>query len=150
MTVLLVRHAVAVARRDWEGDDSDRPLSARGHRQADALVDLLAPFAIDVIFTSRATRCAGTVAPLASSRGIEPQVAPALFEGQQAAGLALADVAEHVVLCSHGDVLPALLGALAGHLDGVPDDPPYAKGATWLVEREGGRVTAARYLAPPA
>ena len=42
MALYLVRHAVAVGRSNWKGDDDlARPLTAKGERQAKALVRLL-------------------------------------------------------------------------------------------------------------
>ena len=35
MTILLVRHARAGSRKDWDGPDEKRPLSKKGRRQAD-------------------------------------------------------------------------------------------------------------------
>jgi hypothetical protein len=55
------------------------------------------------------------------------------------------------VLCSHGDVLPPLLFGLADrHGPALPAEPPFAKGATWVLDEEDGRLVRARYLPPPA
>ena len=45
-TVLLVRHASAGDRDDWEGDDRVRPLDEIGHDQAEELVRLLSRFEV--------------------------------------------------------------------------------------------------------
>jgi 8-oxo-dGTP diphosphatase len=41
MPVILIRHGDAGQRQDWRGDDRLRPLSTRGHRQADRLPETL-------------------------------------------------------------------------------------------------------------
>lgn len=148
-TLLLVRHAVAKARHKWQGeDDALRPLTHRGRRQATGLVPLLSPHAPARILTSAAVRCVDTVAPLAAELGVRLEVAPELFEGRGADGLVLID-GEPLALCSHGDVLPELLSALAGHLDTVRRDAPFAKGAAWVLHRgEDGKVASATYVAP--
>jgi hypothetical protein len=53
------------------------------------------------------------------------------------------------VLCSHGDVI----GALLDHFkqSGVPvEGDAFEKGSTWALEIDAGAVVSARYLAPPA
>ena len=42
-----------------------------------------------------------------------------------------------------------LLLTFAGHLDDVPCDPPFEKGAVWVLRRNDGKVVQASYLSPP-
>ena len=51
------------------------------------------------------------------------------------------------VLCSHGDVVPALLSALAPHTYRGLDELPIAKGSTWVVDHHRDKAT---YLEPPS
>src|SRR5688572_19762287 len=81
MTVYLVRHAVAVGRSDWKGDDSLRPLTKRGERQASGLVELLAGADVQRVLSSPAVRCRETVEPLASKIGLSVQPTEVLAEG---------------------------------------------------------------------
>src|SRR5207244_302489 len=69
MAVFLVRHAIALGRSDWDGDDIDRPLTKRGERQAVGLVDLLKDHDIRRACSSPAVRCVHTVVPLATKLG---------------------------------------------------------------------------------
>ena len=71
MSLLLHRHARAGDREEWEGDDRVRPIDKRGRKQAEALVDALAGFAIDRIVSSPYLRCIESVEPLAEARGLE-------------------------------------------------------------------------------
>ena len=64
-TVLLLRHASAGSRREWEGDDCGRPLDRKGRRQATALAVALAARGIDRIRSSPYLRCLQTVEPIA-------------------------------------------------------------------------------------
>lgn len=150
MTVfVLVRHAVAVRRHDWDGADRYRPLSSRGLAQAAALAPALTSLRPVRVLSSPATRCVQTVEPLATSSGLGVEEVEELFEGSgtDALDLVLSTGREGaVVACSHGDVLPELLRSIAGHLrHEVPPDPSFAKGAAWVVDETG-----ARYLAPQA
>ena len=154
MTVLLVRHARAGARKHWEGPDIERPLSKKGRRQAEGLVDMLARWPVASILSSPYVRCVQTVEPVAEKLRLDIGHRPDLAEGAPVAdALALLRAAAGtvVVLCTHGDLVPALLDTVADQ-DGVaiPADALYPKGSVWELEQNAdGQVTAARYLPAP-
>ena len=52
MSLLLVRHASAGERAEWDGDDAERPLDERGEAQAAHLPDVLSRFPIERILSS--------------------------------------------------------------------------------------------------
>ena len=159
MPVLLVRHAVAQPRRSWADDDDARPLNDRGQRQADGLVDLLAPFDIRRLASSPAVRCTATVAPLSAARDLKVKREDTLGEGggEEAVALVASLLAngfggrkgEAVVLCTHGDVIPEVLWALVAEGADLGDDGRCQKGSTWVLEQRRGGVRG-RYLPPPA
>jgi hypothetical protein len=76
----------------------------------------------------------------------------ALAEGAGLSALALVRSVtnEKIALCTHGDVIPEILVALADedHLDLGPR-PRQAKGSVWVLEAEGSRFVKAAYLPPP-
>ena len=148
MTIILVRHAIAMARRDWNDADTSRPLTSRGQRQATRLVDRLTTWPVDRVCSSPAARCIETVRPLAEARGLAVEVEASLDEGTGTRGLALATSADNVVLCAHGDNLPELLLALAGHLEEI-DDPLFQKAGAWVLDRKDGVIVDAIYLSAP-
>jgi 8-oxo-dGTP diphosphatase len=147
VTVLLVRHAEAGRRGAWTQPDHLRPLTSEGHDQAAGLVALLRPFGIGRILSSPFVRCVQTVEPLAAELAVGLETHDLLAEGtrRRAAELVDVDAEETVVLCSHGDVVPDLLVALAPAAD-LGRDPRCEKASTWVVERGGAAV---RYLPPP-
>lgn len=125
MPLLLVRHARAGERDEWEGDDRLRPLDERGRRQAADLVEALARFPVEAILTSPYLRCVETVAPLAAARGLQPELRGELGEEQMTAGAALVRslAGRDVVVCGHGG------------LESVVHEPPkWQKGATLVVD----------------
>lgn len=150
MTIYLVRHAIALPRRSWDGDDLRRPLTARGTRQAAALAKVFEGRSVDRIYSSPALRCIDTMRPLARSRKLQVKPVKSLLEGRGTHGADLVHKAKHVVVCGHGDNLPAVLLALAGHLDAVSAEPPFAKGSMWVLRRRDGKVSEATYVKPPA
>lgn len=146
MTLLLVRHAVALRRKDWTKPDSLRPLTPHGYDQAEHLPAALADFAIDRILSSPFVRCIETVEPMALRLGLPIEEVPQLREGSGAtAAELLRDLEGNVVACSHGDVVPDLLAVLAPDAVREADEVACAKGSTWVVDP--GR--SAHYLSPP-
>lgn len=149
--MLLIRHAHAGSRKDWHGEDRCRPLSPKGRRQAASLVTSLGPWAVQRILSSPYDRCLQTVAPLAAELSLPVEPCSALAEGHSAKALALvrklAD--DKVALCTHGDVIPDVLVALADEdrIDLGPR-PRQAKGSVWILEVTSGRFTKASYLPP--
>jgi len=152
MPLLLVRHAVALARRKWEGEDEERPLNRRGNRQAEALAARLGAYPAERVLSSPALRCVETVAPLATALGLRVEPDDALAEGSTGAALHLVRRLQGrtAVLCSHGDVIPRVLEALVVH-DGIDlgERPEWPKGSTWVVEDDGTRFVKAFYIEPP-
>lgn len=136
--VVVLRHAKAVSRKSWEGEDELRPLSDEGTAQAQALVGLLRAYAPRRVVSSPSTRCLDTVRPLLAG---EPATTLDLHDGLSEPGheedadaaprrlqAVLEDVAAKggAVVCSHRPVLPALLATLeqATGRDPSPDGAP--------------------------
>jgi 8-oxo-(d)GTP phosphatase len=141
--VLLVRHGRAGDRDEWTGDDRLRPLDKRGRRQADAMVAPLAGYALSRLVSSPYVRCVQTLEPLSARLGLPVEHDPAIAEGvpvQKARGLIDRLGPGPVVLCTHGDVVEALVG----------EGEPKKKGSTWLLARRNGAVELVRYWPPLA
>jgi len=109
VTSVLVRHASAGHRLDWEHDDRLRPLDARGRRQSADLVELLRPLGVRRILSSPYVRCVQTVEPLAAALGLEVELDERLEEGKGGAAAELLRE-DGVVCCTHGDIVEALVG----------------------------------------
>ncbi len=74
MHLIVIRHGQSyVNLPDWDGKDSDAPLTPLGERQAAALAAWLPSYMpeVDVIYCSTMKRPRGTVAPLAAKYGVE-------------------------------------------------------------------------------
>ena len=149
--VYLVRHAKAGDRDAWIEDDVLRPLSRRGKAQAEGLVTLFRELEVDHLLSGPAVRCVQTVRPLALARSITIEERDELAEGAPTES-ALSLVRSRggaVVICSHGDVIPAIVLGLAERGIEMHDPPAWRKGSTWMLERDGGLFTAVRYLGLP-
>jgi 8-oxo-dGTP diphosphatase len=151
-TLALVRHADAGNRSTWNGDDERRPLSAKGRRQSDGLAVLLAPLKATRVLSSPFDRCVQTVEPLARELGLKVEPDADLAEGMEDEAIALVRslMGERVVLCSHGDVVPAVLAELVVS-DGLDlgGELEWPKGSTWLLNVDRNRFKRGHYLRPP-
>lgn len=117
----VVRHAHAVARGSWRRPDPKRPLDAPGLARAEVVADLLSAYGVLEVVTSPSRRCVQTVARYAATTGVALQTRGALSEeGYAAKGKrpvervvrTLVDHGAPVAVCSHGPVLPTILGVL--------------------------------------
>jgi 8-oxo-dGTP diphosphatase len=151
--LLLVRHAKAGNRADWDQDDDLRPLSGKGRRQADELGDLLSLFGPTRLYAAPPVRCSETIQPLADTLGVTIAPVPRLSEDgywdDPDAGIQrlqmLADEPGTPVVCSQGGVIPDLIGQLTD----IPD-PPARKASTWVLGFADGKVVTADYYGEPA
>ena len=110
MTSILLRHARAGERAEWEGDDRLRPLDEKGRRQAVEIVPELRRLGARRVVSSPYVRCVETVEPLADALGVTVEQDDRLAEGAGKAARALLEE-DGVVACTHGDVVEALLGS---------------------------------------
>jgi 8-oxo-dGTP diphosphatase len=147
-----VRHAKAGSRSHWQGDDRQRPLSKKGVKQAEALIDVFKPFKISAIYSSPYLRCVQTVEPLARDRGLEVQEISALAEGRGLRGayqLMSDPKLDDVVLCTHGDLVWELVEDLVRRRVIKPGEGGYDKGSTWVIEPDDGKPARARFIPAP-
>ena len=148
----IVRHAKAGSRREWVGDDRPRPLTPDGWRQAALVGERLQPFATGSLLSSPYLRCMQTLQPLADlvGRAVEPDERLAEETGFAGALELLATLPDGSVLCSHGDVIPDVMGALQRRGCAIVGEPQWRKASVWVVERNdaGDFVTASAWPPP--
>ena len=145
-TLIVLRHAKAVDRSDFKGDDLDRPLATSGTVRANALVPMLAAYGVGRVVSSPAKRCASTVEPYARSISTFLEIDDRVAEGTrmsqvERSAAALLDRKKPVVVCSHRPTLPRMLEAIgAPSLDLDPGEGiviHHRKGAVLATEKLG-------------
>jgi 8-oxo-dGTP diphosphatase len=142
--ILLVRHASAGDPHAWHGDDDERPLDAKGHRQAALIADVLPSYAPRRIVCAPPLRCRETIAPLARKLRLAVDLDDAVGE-QGAPGrperhvLDLVVPGETVIVCSQGGVIPRVVDALSR--TSAPADA--RKGSVWALTISGDRAVVA-------
>ena len=157
-SLLLVRHAKAGSKSNWDGPDELRPLDGKGRRQAQHLAQVLPFFGPVELLTAERVRCRETLEPLAERIGRDIRPLPELGEEEFAADpqAALAIVERLLtprgqpgvtVVCSQGGAIPSVLAALGVRFAGAGGAPwpPAAKGSTWVLAGRPGALAADYY-----
>ena len=155
--LVLLRHAKALQRRDWEGDDADRPLDAYGQQQAKSLLLNFPPYQIMEIHSSDAMRCLETVEPLARSLQLNIVISEELGEYRHArhskASLNyVQDVMEEgvaAIICSHNPILPNLMRKLIGKRNFKNLEWSLNPGEAWVLHHREGEIVAVDWMAGP-
>jgi phosphohistidine phosphatase len=152
LELYLLRHADAGDSATWAGPDEARPLSAKGHRQAERLGAFLARlgFAPDAVITSPLIRARETADIVAAALHV-----PVVEDDRLAFGAGLGDVqaivadhggASRLVLVGHDPDFSGLVADLTGA------DAPMKKGALARLDVIAGVVPGGavlRWLVPP-
>jgi 8-oxo-dGTP diphosphatase len=153
-TLILLRHAKAVKRSEWNDYDLDRPLSPEGVEQAKRLVNQLEPFGIEGIFTSDASRCFSTVEALSEYLNLKVTVTSDLNEEsyEKDSKLALTYVRHlmrypgNQLVAGHNPIIPEILTKLARVEFSAEDlDPADA----WVVHHRGDKVHSVEFIRHP-
>jgi 8-oxo-dGTP diphosphatase len=120
--IVLLRHAKALRRTDWDGDDGDRPLEHRGQLQAKRLLPIYLSYGVKEVHTSDALRCIETIEPMTRAMEITPIYSADLseygYEKDKEVSLDyiqdLMDRGIPALVCSHNPIIPKLVKKLVG------------------------------------
>src|SRR3954452_9794285 len=128
---------MAGSRRDFDGDDRDRPLTKPGWAQSRGLVAVLKPFKPTRLLSSPYARCMPSFEPLGDALGLDVEAADELAEGRSGKAIVLVRslvAGPTVALSTHGDIAVSVLEALADedHTK-LPSSLHNAKGSTWVL-----------------
>jgi 8-oxo-dGTP diphosphatase len=146
--LLVLRHADAVNRKVWSGDESERPLSPKGKAQAAALVPELAAYGVKRLVSSSARRCWTTLAPYGVAVDREIEVTDHLSEALATRERVMEEVEwllgleAAAAMCSHRPVLPWVFDAI-----GI-DEPPLDPAVAVAVHHRHGRIVAVERIRP--
>jgi 8-oxo-dGTP diphosphatase len=146
--LVLLRHAKAVTRDEWQGEDDDRPLDSYGQNQAKRLLAMYQVFDLQQIHSSDAVRCYDTVVAIAKGLSIKLEVTGKLSEStfkkdkEKAFDYAkdLMKLNESVLLCSHNPILPKMLNKLTKKSEVDADEGKLLPADGWVIHRIGKEV----------
>lgn len=155
--IILLRHAKAIAREEWQNEDLDRPLSALGEQQAKRLISSLSPFAIKEIHSSSAVRCYETINPLARALSLDyfftDSLTEYVFERSPARTLKyidrLLENSHTTLVCSHNPILPKYLAEKYSRQGFEVSEAALKPGEAWIVHHIDKEVIAVDHLPAP-
>jgi broad specificity phosphatase PhoE len=148
--IYLAPCAEATDRRQWTWADHLRPLSPRGWRASVRLASRLAGAPITAVVASPTTRAVQTVSGLAIRRRLPVTVDERLGPDATPAGVLHLGASQPsgALLCTHGEVVEALLSALRARGVPMPPEVPHSLVPVWTLALRGGEVTAVGTLGP--
>jgi 8-oxo-dGTP diphosphatase len=155
--LILLRHAKAVSRDEWQGDDDDRPLDNLGVNQARRLLAIYQVFNLTQIHTSDALRCFSTVEPMSKGLGIRLEVTGKLSEsGYRKDKYRAIDYAKdlfkedsNLLICSHNPILPKILNKLSKKSDVEADGEKLSPADGWVIHRIAREIIQIDHLYAP-
>jgi 8-oxo-dGTP diphosphatase len=143
-TLIMLRHGKALAREEWLGEDSDRPLAQLGSLQAKRMISIYQAINIEKIITSDAIRCYDTVEPLSRALDIKLEVQKDVSENtwkkdkEKAIEFAKEIIKreETTIVCSHNPVLPRMLEKITKKIDFDYPDNKLQPGEAWIIHHK--------------
>ena len=155
--LVMLRHAKALERTEWQGEDEDRPLQLVGQLQAKRMHSLYQVFGLEEIHTSDAVRCLDTVAQMAKVLELTPVITNAVSEytykknKDKAIDYAkeLIKKNKQIVLCSHNPVLPRMMEKLTKKIDFDYPDNKLMPGEAWVLFHNKKEVVQIDRLSAP-
>lgn len=152
MALYLVRHAKAGKKSQWDGPDLVRPLDAVGRLQAKALAQSIAAIVPTWLVSSPFLRCMQTLEELSELTGLPILADARLAEDSDVPTVIqmLEHAPDGTVLCSHGDIIPAIIRTLENRGMQFTTVPDWRKASVWVLERAGAMFTMAAAWPPPS
>ena len=155
--LVLLRHAKAIKREDWDGDDGDRPLGNIGQIQAKCLLSKYLPYAIKEVHSSDAMRCIETIEPMTRALQMHPIFSSDLSEYRFAKDKEAAlDYAQDLmirnqsaIICSHNPILPKVLKKLIGKKNFKELVQKLEPAEAWVLHHRDGEIIAIDWTNAP-
>ena len=155
--LIMLRHAKALEREEWQGEDEDRPLEQLGQQQARRMLSLYQVYGLTQIHTSDAVRCHDTVEQMAKALGIALTITNKVSEytwkknKEKAIDYAkdLIKINEPIILCSHNPVLPRMMEKLTKKIDFDFPSNKLQPGESWILHHNGKKVVQIDRLEAP-
>jgi len=155
--LIMLRHAKALAREEWQGEDEDRPLDILGQQQAKRMHAIYQVYGLQQIHTSDAVRCLDTISQVARIEELNPIITSAVSEytwkknKDKALDYAkeLIKINEQILLCSHNPVLPRMMEKLTKKIDFDYPDNKLLPGEAWVLHHDKKEVLQIERFAAP-
>jgi 8-oxo-dGTP diphosphatase len=106
---------------------------------------------VERLLSSPYLRCRQTLEPLGVRLGLAIEDEDGLVEGtpfRRVLGL-ISETATDTAICTHGDIVEALVDHLLGQGLVEPARAGSSKASTWSLDVEAGQIASASYIPPP-
>ena len=155
--LVMLRHAKALDRSEWQGEDEDRPLDLLGQQQAKRMHAMYQAYALTQVHTSDAVRCFDTVTGICRALNLTPFVKGALseytFKKNKEKSLdyikELIKVDQAALVCSHNPVIPRMMEKLTKKIDFEYDQEKLQPGEAWVIHHDKKKVKQIDRIAAP-
>ncbi|OYY05385.1 MAG: hypothetical protein B7Y76_01165 [Sphingobacteriia bacterium 35-40-5] len=140
ITIILVRHAekdTSVAGSTTM--QANPPLSAQGKIRAEKLVDVLKPYSIDAIFSTKYNRTRSTAMPIAAKLGVEIQTYDPSKQAELAS-LLKSWKGKTILVVGHSNTVPGLVNLLTGNSN-YPNLSENEYGKIFMVRLDNGKTS---------
>ncbi len=152
MSIYLVRHAKAGRKSLWSGPDLTRPLDEAGRVQAKSLATKISAMAPTKLMSSPFLRCVQSLNDLSEMTGLPILIDERLAEESDIAEIIhlLEQAPDRAVICSHGDMIPAVIRTLENRGMTITTAPDWRKASVWVLERNLNSFVSAAAWPPPS
>jgi 8-oxo-dGTP diphosphatase len=155
--LILLRHAKAIERQEWAGEDTDRPLSSLGERQAKRLLSNFLPYAVEEIHSSSAVRCYETITPMARGLSVDffftDSLTEEVFSKNQERPIKYVHrllVNDYTTMvCSHNPILPRIVSSFVDKFGVAVEETKLEPGDAWIAHHVEREVVAIDFLPAP-
>jgi 8-oxo-(d)GTP phosphatase len=155
--LILLRHAKAIERQEWAGEDTDRPLSSQGERQAKRLLSNFLPYAVEEIHSSSAVRCYESITPMARGLSVDffftDSLTEEIFEKNQERPIKYVHrllVNDYTTMvCSHNPILPLVISSFVDKFGVDVEETKLEPGDAWVAHHVEREVVAIDFLPAP-
>jgi len=156
-TLIFLRHAKAVKRDEWFGEDSDRPLAHKGQLQANKLLSIFKPFGVNEVHTSDAQRCLATAEPISAGLRVEcistSKLSEDVFEKDDNVAIEyihqLLKFKRNTIVCSHNPIFNEMLLAFENSRDFSKNLPKLNPADSWVIHFLGTQIISLEALPAP-
>lgn len=155
--LILLRHAQAISREEWNSDDGDRPLAHEGQLQAKRFLVNFMPYGVNEIITSDAVRCYESVEHISRALNLNSIFSPQLseyefYKDKKGWQSVIDEVLENdftTLVCSHNPVIPTIVKKLIGKKSLKRLDHDLLPGEAWVIHHRDGEVIAIDWVPAP-
>lgn len=155
--MIFLRHAKAIKRDEWLGEDSDRPLSHIGQLQSTKIHQNLRMYSVEEIHSSDAIRCIDTARAIADHLRLDVRSSDLLseyiYERDDNAATEYVDFlinfSRNVVICGHNPIFQDMLLAFENGKEFGKGLEKLSPADAWVIHFVGRRIVSVDSVPAP-